>query len=300
MEKSVFIKVYLLFTGILMGIADTLPGVSGSTITYVLGVYEDFIQAISEITKRDNFKKSLLLLLNIALGWASGVIISILLLSKFANTHIYFISSLFLGLIIFTSYKTYKELQQDNGFKGNNIIYLILGLIITIIIFFFGWGLASIFRGPLLYVYIFIVSFSAMTCMLLPGISGSTILLIFGMYYPLIKTLNSILLKQDFTNILYLLIFCLGALCGLIISAKIINKVFKKYKTYGQNIILGILIGSIVPIIYGPLTIEGKNYSILNFSNISYVALLLGIIILILLERISKIKDKKIKEATYE
>ena len=282
-------NLYVIMAEIFMGIADTLPSISGSTITYILGVYEEFIESISNINIKGKKKSSFMFLLKIGTGWIIGAVLSILLLGAFTEGHIYFITSLFVGLILSTIVLNFLNLKKVSEFTFENILFLMAGIIVTLIIFYFGWGIKNMVTDSFIYVYIFVVAIIAIVCMMLPGISGSTVMLIFGIYYPLIMTLES-LLKGESINISFLFTFIMGGIIGLFGFAKIIHKLFDKHEIPMLNLILGILIGSIIPILYGPLTMEGGNYDKLNLSNVSVLGVILGVVILILLNKIKKIR----------
>ncbi len=281
--------IYILFSGILMGFSDAVPGISGSTITYILGVYEDFIFSLSNLFKKESFVSSFKFLFNLGIGWIIGVITTVLLISNAIDNNIYLVTSLFLGFVIISIPITFYE--SFNSFKINKskIKYFVLGFIL--VLFIFNLGNLNIFSYVLsskilLLIYIFIVAMFAVSSMLLPGISGSTVLLIFGLYYPLIINLNKIL-SGDFSSIIFIFIFMLGGLFGLFSVAKIINKAFNKHKTNTIYFIEGMLFGSILPIIYAPTSLDVNRLSLSTFSLVFFF---FGIIILLALLKIKKIK----------
>ncbi len=281
--------IYILFSGILMGFSDAVPGISGSTITYILGVYEDFIFSLSNLFKKENFISSFKFLFNLGIGWIIGVITTILLISNAINNNIYLVTSLFLGFVIISIPITFYESFNSFKIDKSKIKYFILGLIL--VLFIFNLGNLNIFSYVLnskiiLLIYVFIVAMFAVSSMLLPGISGSTVLLIFGLYYPLIINLNKIL-SGDFSSIIFIFVFILGGLFGLFSVAKIINKAFKNHKANTIYFIEGMLLGSILPIVYAPTSLDVNRLSLSTFSLMFF---LLGIIILLALLKIKKIK----------
>ncbi len=282
--------IYVYFSGLLMGIADTMPGISGSTITYILGVYEELINSLSNLFKKNYFVKSFSFLLKIGLGWLTGAIISILVISNSVDNNIYFITSLFLGLVISSIPITFLTIGGSFKIKKNKIIYAFLGFLLVILIFIFGNSInqsIDINNNILMSIYIFVVAMVAISSMLLPGISGSTILLIFGLYYPLILNLEQ-LLKGNFQNIYYIVVFGLGVIVGLFTVAKLISKLFQKHKENTMYFIQGLLIGSLLPIISAPTTIKDANYNALSFKTFEILPFIIGIAVLILLNEIRK------------
>ncbi len=281
--------IYVLFSGVLMGFSDSVPGISGSTITYILGVYEEFIFSLSNLFKKENFVSSFKFLFNLGIGWIIGVVTTVLLISNAINNHIYLVTSLFLGFVIVSIPITFYE--SFNSFKIDlkKIKYFILGLVFVVLVF--NLGNLDIFdfifkTKVLLLVYIFIVAMFAISSMLLPGISGSTILLIFGLYYPLIMNLNKIL-SGDFSGLLFIFVFIVGGLFGLFTVSKIINKAFNNHKDNTIYFIEGLLFGSILPIVYAPTSLELDG---LNLNNFNVLYFLSGVVILLILLKVKKIK----------
>lgn len=281
--------IYNFFAGIMMGFSDSVPGISGSTITYILGVYETFIYSLSNLFKKDSFLSSFKFLFNLGLGWIIGVISTILLLSSAIDNHIYPVSSLFLGFIIASIPVTFFESFGNFNVKKGKIIYTILGFSLVFLVFKIGnlSYLSFILSSKyMIYIYIFVVAMFAISSMLLPGISGSTVLLIFGLYYPLISTLNDIL-KGQTSNLKYIFVFVLGAIVGLFTISKLINNAFNKYRDNTIYFVEGMLIASVLPIIYAP---NNLGLSSLSFNNFSMFSFLIGILFLFLLVFI---KNKK-------
>lgn len=285
---------YIVMSGFLMGVADTMPGISGSTITYILGIYERFITALSKLNQQEKFKESFIFLFKMGSGWFVGAIISILIIGKFVDSNIYFITSLFLGLVLMSIPITFKEAFKSYKIVPQKLIYTLGGFFLVLLVFMLGNQLTTnllINNKIFYYIYVFIVAMLAISSMLLPGISGSTILLIFGVYYPLIEALNK-LLSADLSSLSFIIIFALGAVIGLFSVAKILANVFEKYKSNTIYFIEGLLIGSILPIINAPLSIEKIGNSALSVQNFEVFPFILGIVILIGLANLKKIEKR--------
>lgn len=167
-----------------------------------------------------------------------------------------------------------------------------LGIIIVVIISIFREKFASngiiemsnlnIFE----YIYLFFTGIIAISAMVLPGISGSTLLLIFGVYIPIISSINK-LLSSDFTVIGGLLVFALGICFGLIFSVRLIRRAFLKHRSKMIYFIIGLTLGSIYAIMLGPTTLE-KKQTMINYSNFSILGFIIGVMILVLLGVISQ------------
>ncbi|MGN1086677.1 MAG: DUF368 domain-containing protein, partial [Porcipelethomonas sp.] len=190
--------------GLLMALADSVPGVSGGTIAYLLGYYEDFIGSLNSLMtlkgdkteRKANLKKSLNFLVRLGIGWIVGFVSAVLILTKVFESHIYQISSLFIGFILFSIPVICYE-EKESLKKFYNLIFLVLGAALVVVITMVnpsdGGGIAagSVNFGQL--IYIMIVGMLAISAMVLPGISGSTIFLIFGVYMTIMNSIKDLL-----------------------------------------------------------------------------------------------------------
>ena len=274
----------LFFKGIFMGIADAMPGISGGTIALLLGIYEELIESISEL-KISLFSKLInkgfksfweKLNGNFLLVLASGIGISLISFVKisasFLESFPLFIWSFFLGLIFATVYVIYKLINQWHNL---NFFFLIISIIFSIFLSSFS----AYDTDEISLLYILFSGIIASSAMILPGISGSLILVILGVYAYLIKALDNLELIIIFT-------FISGAIIGLLGFSKILKYLFNNHRDATYTIMLGLVIGSI-----GNIWPWNKSFSTelsnLNlFLSISLV--ILGFVIVILLEKIKK------------
>ena len=187
--------------GFCMALADSVPGVSGGTIAFLLGFYDKFIDSLEQIMGKDKEKRkeAILFLLKIAGGWIIGMGGSVLVLASLFERNIYQISSLFLGLILFSIPLIIVE--EKKVLKGHyqNLVFLVIGVALVVILSCInpvsGQGI-SVDVGSLnpgLCLYVFVAGAVAICAMVLPGISGSTLLLIFGLYIPIITSLKELM-----------------------------------------------------------------------------------------------------------
>lgn len=228
--------------GLAMGAADAVPGVSGGTIAFISGIYEELISSISNINTslfKTLFNKGLKTFweqLNgsFLLALASGIIISFVSFMKLAKylleNHPILIWSFFFGLIVVSIYFIGKQISKWN-------IAVILALII-------GAGMAFyITRLPTLAtnensLFLFFAGAIAICAMILPGISGSFILIILGAY----KTLSDAIHDMDMKKIL---IFAGGALIGLLSFSHVLKWLFKHYHNITLALLTGFIFGSL-------------------------------------------------------
>lgn len=280
-----------IFNGFCMALADSVPGVSGGTVAFILGFYYRFIENLHNLFENKNKRKSALIyLLKLGVGWILGFVLSVSIISKIIDTNIYLLSSLFLGLTIMSIPFVVKDEIKTIRKNLKYFYFAILGLILVVglvllrertpIINSFNYIEINISNA----IYIFLSGAFAVSATLLPGISGSSILLITGLYIPIIKGLDEIL-YLDFQNLDALLILIFGIFFGIIISVRILRYALKKNREKMIFLIIGMVVGSIFAIIMGPVAID-SSFTPLNFSNFNIFGFFLGIIILFALERV--------------
>lgn len=287
--------------GFCMALADSVPGVSGGTVAFIMGFYENFIDALNNVFARDknNMKKSAIYLGKMGIGWIIGILSSILLLSALFEKNIYFMSSLFFGLSLGAIPFILRSQWENIKGKYINIGYTVFGFVLvaglSILRNSISSGITMDFASLSVFqiAYIFIVGMLAITAMVLPGISGSTLLLIFGVYLPTIKAVHS-LMTFDLSVLMGVVALGLGVVFGMVSSVKLIRIAFKKYTSECIYAIVGLVAGSLVAIAYGPTTLQNPQ-PLLGISNFNVVGFVTGIIVLLLLELSPKFCRKEVK-----
>lgn len=291
------IKEYLVnfFNGFMMALADSVPGVSGGTIAFLLGFYDNFINALDSLLDKNKRLDGIKYLLKIGIGWIVGMGLSVLILSNVFEKHIYQVSSLFIGFILASIPIIFKE--EKDTLKKNyfNVIFLILGIVVVFLITYFNnTKLADMSLSNLTLshsIYIFIVGMIAISAMILPGISGSTLLLIFGLYLPIINGIKD-LLHFNFNSFIGLFVFGLGVITGILSIIKLLKKALDKYRNATIYLIIGLMIGSIYSIIEGPTTLDVP-VDALNFNNVSILFFVIGALVVIGLQWFKKFNNKE-------
>ena len=241
--KEIF---FIFLRGLFMGSADIIPGVSGGTIALITGIYERLIYAISSI--RFSFLKPLLkgdisdfkaklieeidfeLFIPLFLGIGIAFITLAKVISYLLDTQTAYTFSFFLGLILASAYILYTKLDDFN-FKL--IIITLIGIVLSYIFV----GLNPIATNHSLIV-IFISGLIAICAMILPGISGSFLLLLLGQYQYMLNALNSM-------NIIEILVFCIGAVIGILGFSKILNYLLENYESATMAFLIGIMVGTL-------------------------------------------------------
>lgn len=289
--------------GFCMALADSVPGVSGGTIAFILGFYDKFINSLNDIISgnKEEKKQAAIFLIKLMLGWAIGFCLSVLILSKLFNSHIYHLSSLFLGLSAFAIPIIIRDEKVVLKEKYGNLIFTAIGVAIVTLITYFNPAKGSDSAVDIshlsigLVFYLFFVAMIAISAMVLPGISGSTLLLIFGLYVPVIGGIKE-LLHLNFKYLPAIIIFGLGILAGICTVIKGVKLALAKQRSKTVYLILGLMIGSFYAIIMGPTTLDTPKPA-MTWSSFHILFFLLGGVVLGGLELLSKAggqsKEKK-------
>ena len=286
--------------GILVGIANIIPGVSGGTIIVILGLSDKLMDAISNVFKlKISFKErleNLWFIMQVLIGAAIGLIAFAKILNYlFVHFELQTIA-LFAGLILLSLPMLKKE-EMDG--KKINILFFILGVLTIGIINYLSPGeegnivtyeeLISKSLTPAFIGSLILMGAIAGATMIFPGVSGSMVLLVLG-WYHMFKGYVAAVTTFDMKILIPLIFIALGVGLGIIFSAKLTSFLLKKYKTNTMSFILGLIIMSAIVIF--PLKKE-----LYTFGNIitSVITFILGGGLIILLE---KFKEKEIKKST--
>ena len=244
-------KEYLVLAikGFIIGVANIMPGVSGGTLAITLGIYERLINAISHFMK--NIKENIKLLFPIGIG----AVLSLAILSNaisYALTNFKFPTTLFfIGLIIGGIPLLYKKIDKE--VNGKNILLMLITFSIVVLFTFMDSGNKVIsFANMDIYKYItlFIVGIIAAATMVIPGISGSFVLMLLGYYEPIINTIKDFThLNNIASNLAILIPFGIGVLVGIVLIAKLIEYLLAKHEVPTYFMIIGFILASIISII---------------------------------------------------
>lgn len=286
--------------GICMALADSVPGVSGGTIAFIMGFYDKFIGSIHNIVfkKGAERKEAIIYLAKLGTGWAAGMIAAILVLSSAFESHIYTVSSLFIGFILAAIPLIVSEEKEVLRKRYVWVIFALVGAALVIGITFLtkSNGAVGIDLTKLtipFMVYLFIAGMISISAMFLPGISGSTLLLIFGLYLPIITGIKEIL-HFNLSTLPALIVFGLGVITGALTVVKGIKLCLDKYRTQTIYGILGLMIGSLYAIVMGPSTLKVPKEP-LSLSSFNFIACFIGILIVFLIQYTGKMQKREEK-----
>lgn len=288
--------------GFMMALANSVPGVSGGTVAFLMGFYDEFIGSISDLLTGDSKKRkaAVIFLVKLGIGFIVGFVAAILVLTAMFEKYIYQISSLFLGFILFAIPIVIKEEKAVLG-KYVNVIFAIIGVVIVFLISFFA-GSTLIADGVNLSIgslnvgmafYLVIAGGIAVLAMVLPGISGSTLLLIMGLYMPVLNAVKGVL-KLDFAYVPACLCFGVGILLGVFLGIGTIKKCLESFRSQTVYLIIGLMIGSIYAVILGPTTLEVPQaaMSLKDVNLVNIICFIVGGVIIFGLEKLKSVTEK--------
>ena len=304
---------FLFLKGLAMGAVNKIPGVSGGTVAFVTGIYEDLLNSIKKINFhsfkilfnqgfRAFYKEINGRFLTIVF---SGVIVSFfsvsLILDRLIEKYELYVFGLFFGMIVGSFYVIYYQLEKINT---KSLIGVTIGIISG-----FSISFADNYNVGTSDPIIFFSGVIAISGMILPGLSGSYLLLLMGNYtLIMVDSVNALYftiiesLSFDFTYIndserLYLLkvliLFTLGSICGLVFLSNVLSSLLKNYKTITISIIVGFIAGSLIGVwpwknedMSGNLSLFIPDFSITQ-TWITIFNILIGILFVVLLERLA-------------
>lgn len=273
-------------SGFCMALADSVPGVSGGTIAFIMGFYDKFIGSIDNLIfgQMQKKKEAFRYLIRLGIGWILGMGIAAVLLSSLFESHIYVVSSVFIGFIAGSIPVVIREETQFFRKTVKDFIFLGIGVFVVVFITWLNTktGISSVNLGNLslpLALRLFFVGMIAISAMFLPGISGSTLLLVFGMYIPVINGVKN-LLSMDFSCFPALVIFGCGVLTGTVTVVKIIQICLKRFRVQTMYTILEMMTGSFYAIIMGPATLENAQPA-LNLQKFNIIAAVIGLLLVL-------------------
>ena len=297
----------LFLKGLCMGSADVIPGVSGGTIAFITGIYEELIQALKSF---DSTLVKKVLHLDL-MGALAGVHIRFLLclfagigfaifsfarlMNYLLNHYPIFTWSLFFGLIAASVLVVSRQVPIWTAGAG---ISLVAGTVVAVFIV----NLIPMSTPDALW-FIFLCGIVAICAMILPGISGAFILLILGKYEYITATLKNPFVPQQ---LMIIIVFCVGCLIGLLSFARLLNYLLKNFRPLTLAFLTGLMVGSIkkiwpwkeiiqTKIIHGtPFVIWGSNIIPEALNSEVWIALglaTMGFIAVLIIERLARIKD---------
>ncbi|MBL6877464.1 MAG: DUF368 domain-containing protein [Flavobacteriaceae bacterium] len=296
MNSKSFENIKLYFKGMAMGVADAFPGISGGTMALILGIYKELIGSISVINfslfktlKNEGFnefwrKLNGTFLLILFSGIISSLVVFMNIASFLIDNFPILIWSFFLGLVSASVYIILKPTDLFNFNKTQNILINWFLLLSSLYISYLLTSLPEINNLNENLIFIFFAGLIASCAMILPGVSGSYILVILGLY----KTMSKALINLELDKIV---IFGFGVILGLTSFSKLVKWGFDKFPNKILIAMTGLIIGSIHklwPWKSNEINILPTNYSEYNYLIESIVLFIIGFLLIFLLEKTNK------------
>ena len=266
--------------GIVVGLGAIAPGLSGSVLLVIFGLYQKTINAVSTLFK--NFIKNVKFLLPLATGILIGVVIFRKIINFFLLTFEMQTRFAFLGFILGSIPLFYKEVRKE-GFAKIYYVYIIGAFLFGTFLFGFNRSLFPQVANPNLFQSI-LIGFVVACSYIVPGIDSAAILSALGIYEIWVKSLANL----DFT---VLLPAALGLITGVLIVSYIINKLISRHYTMTFSVIFGLFL-SIIPSVLNDSCVVGLDMK----TFISFIILIISFALSLLFSNLEKIKDKKISQ----
>ncbi|MTB51098.1 DUF368 domain-containing protein [Lewinella sp. W8] len=242
-------NITIILKGMAMGIAEAIPGVSGGTIAFITGIYERLLLAIGKILGPEvigTLRKEGIVaawkaadggfLLQLGIGMVGGLILAVLGITELLVHYPPVVWGFFFGLIISSAIYIGRQITH---WGGVSIVLLILGIAIA-------YFLTTInpMAGSSSLLFVFLAGAIAISALILPGISGSFILLLLGMYTVVFTAVRD-LVGGELGKIQIVIVFALGCLIGLALFSRLLTYTFKSYPNQTLAILTGFMLGSL-------------------------------------------------------
>ena len=252
----------LLLKGVILGSSTLVPGLSAGTFAVVLGIYEKLIGVVSNLTK--DLKNNILYVLPIGLGALVAMLLGSNVVSFLLEHYHLATMLLFLGVIIGGIPLLFRRVKGHEK-EPTNIIVFLIAFALIIIMYVANANTNNIDLSNINiigYIKMVIVAAISAAAMIIPGVSGSFMLMLFGYFEPIINTVKDLKNMSLLTHNLSILIpFGIGVIVGILLISKVINYLLKHHEAKTFSAVLGFVIASIVTIVWG---LVGTNINIIE------------------------------------
>ncbi len=243
-------SISLALKGMAMGMAEVIPGVSGGTIAFIPGIYEKLLHSIKAfgpsllVTLKEEGVKGAWtkingnFLMTLLGGMAIGIVIGVFLISYLLETYPPLVWAFFFGLIIASAIYVGRQIEK---WGPGEVLLLLVGSAVA-----YGITVIAPSSGSESLIFVFFSGAIAISALILPGISGSFILLLMGMYsYIISDTLKPALRTLAPDKLLIMVVFALGCLTGLMSVSRLLSWTFKHYRSFTLATLTGFMLGSL-------------------------------------------------------
>lgn len=246
--------------GIIVGIGGIAPGLSGSVLLVILGLYQKTISAIGTLFK--NFKENVKFLFPLVLGFGVGVILFSKVVDFLLGNFEMYTRFAFLGLVLGTIPLFYKEVKKE-GFNKKYYLYMVIGAVVGFVLFYFNKGLFPVITNPNLLQSV-LLGIAVAGSSIVPGVDSAVILSSLGLYELYVGSIANL-------NFSVLIPAAFGLVIGVLVISFLMNKLLKRFYTATFSVIFGLFI-SIIPNVLNESCALGLNAS----SVISIIIMIIG------------------------
>ncbi|PNE22615.1 hypothetical protein V511_06600 [Mesotoga sp. Brook.08.YT.4.2.5.1] len=246
---------YVIFVGVLMGLANLIPGVSGGTIALLGGIYERFVDSVSSLTALRIKKKEFVFLIQLIAGIGIGIFAFAALIDLSLSVVPSLMYGMFSGLVAGGIPVVFRRIEKIGA---TSIISFAAGVVLVVIISLLGSrsveGSVSD-RGALNLVFDVVAGFFGAAAMVLPGLSGAFILLLLGEYTRAISALKNL-------DLVIIAFIGVGVILGVVFVSRLLKFLMKRYRCATFSFLLGLMLGSIPDLLSRP----GINFNLIQIA----------------------------------
>lgn len=253
--------------GLVISISQLVPGVSGGTIAMILGIYDKLLHAVNNILK--DFKNQYKILMQVGIGAVVGIFAFSKIVKSLFDSYPISIGYLFIGVILGGAPLMFRK-ATVKGFNKKSIVYLILGIIVVLMMGTPDNDASAIITSLsfINFIWLFVGGVVVAIALILPGISGSFMLYVLGLY-------NTVITAVVQFNIPVLIPIALGGVIGTLLTARIIESLLVKYPEQTYILIFGFILGSVFsvfPGVDGASSVIGVILGIIGFMFTYYIS----------------------------
>ena len=243
-------KFFLILKGIVLGISFILPGVSGGVLSVVMGIYDKLIEAVSHFYESwASFKKYFNFLFFLGIGGIISVLVLTNVIEVALDKMPVITILIFVGLIVGGVPQLFNIIKKDVSFGNILLMFIGIGLLVIMSVTTDGASNQIIDTSFISMLKMFGVGILASATIVIPGVSGSFLLMVMGYYEPLLKIINEITsLTNLYNNVVVMIPFGIGLVIGAIVIAKLIDFCLNKYPIKTYYVIIGFVVASIIEV----------------------------------------------------
>jgi len=251
---------YRVFCGFFLGLSVVAPGFSGSIIAIIMGIYQDIVRIAANPFKQ--LKQNIIFCIPLGIGGAISAVLFIIVFKALFESYEKATYLLFVGLIIGNIPIIFAEIKKRE-FRWYYSIGIVCTFAAALALGLFAQGISQtgdtsvITAGMLIMI---LSGFAGGVTALIPGMSVSMVLILFGVYRELIVMADG-LLRLDFTYLIPFGVFCLSALAGLVLASNGIKFVFERFPGSANSMVLGFMSGSLIGIFIQSLRLQDASFT---------------------------------------